>query len=94
MVSGTCAGYAKPSWQSVVGNPGDGVRDIPDVSLFAANGVWGHYYVVCYSDTQGGGARLHRSAQHVVGLRRHVVRVAHHGGHSGARESVHREPMG
>ena len=27
------------------------MRDIPDVSLFAANGVWGHYYAVCYSDT-------------------------------------------
>jgi hypothetical protein len=27
--------------------PSDGVRDLPDVSLFAANGVWGHYYVVC-----------------------------------------------
>lgn len=50
-VSGTCAGYAKPSWQSIVGNPADGVRDIPDVSLFAANGVWGHYYVFCYSRT-------------------------------------------
>jgi len=32
------------------------VRDIPDVSLFAANGVWGHYYVYCYSHTAGGGA--------------------------------------
>jgi hypothetical protein len=49
-VSGTCAGYAKPSWQSIVGNPSDGVRDLPDVSLFASNGVWGHYYVVCISD--------------------------------------------
>jgi subtilase family serine protease len=49
VVSGTCAGIAKPSWQSVYGNPADGVRDVPDVSLFAANGVWGHYYVVCYS---------------------------------------------
>jgi hypothetical protein len=49
--SGTCKGYAKPSWQkSVIGNPSDGVRDIPDVALFAANGIWGHYYVVCYSD--------------------------------------------
>ncbi len=48
VVSGTCAGYAKPTWQSgLFGNPSDGVRDIPDVSLFAANGVWGHYYVVC-----------------------------------------------
>jgi subtilase family serine protease len=52
VVSGTCAGYAKPSWQTgIFGNPADGVRDIPDVSLFAANGVWGHYYAVCYSDT-------------------------------------------
>jgi hypothetical protein len=54
VVGGTCAGYAKPSWQSVLGNPGDGVRDIPDVALFAANGAWGHYYVVCYSDNGSG----------------------------------------
>jgi len=33
------------------------VRDIPDVSMFAANGIWGHYEVVCWSDptqTSGG----------------------------------------
>jgi subtilase family serine protease len=53
--NGTCQGWAKPSYQSVYGNPSDGVRDIPDVSLFAANGVWGHYYVVCYSNTRDGG---------------------------------------
>jgi subtilase family serine protease len=47
---GTCAGYAKPSWQSVLGNPSDGVRDIPDVSLMAANGVWNHFYVICMSN--------------------------------------------
>jgi Pro-kumamolisin, activation domain/MBG domain (YGX type) len=54
-----CQGYPKPSWQSgsslpggaaVYGVPADGVRDIPDVSMFAANGVWGHYEVVCWSD--------------------------------------------
>ncbi|MGU7782214.1 S53 family peptidase [Burkholderia sp. PU8-34] len=57
VVSGTCQGYAKPVWQALVaGNPIDGVRDIPDVSLFAASGVWGHYYVVCDSDTSNGGA--------------------------------------
>jgi subtilase family serine protease len=56
VVSGSCAGYPKPSWQSVLGNPSDGVRDIPDVSLFAANGVWGHYYLVCYSDVNNGGS--------------------------------------
>jgi subtilase family serine protease len=54
---GTCQGYKKPSWQrGVYGNPNDGVRDLPDVSMFAANGVWGHYYVLCYSDAAGGGA--------------------------------------
>ena len=58
VVSGTCAGTTKPSWQSLVpGIPADGVRDLPDVSLFAANGLWGHYYVVCWSNTsQSGGA--------------------------------------
>jgi len=49
VVSGTCRGYAKPSWQHVLGVPHDGVRDTPDVSLFAANGVWGHFYVFCDS---------------------------------------------
>ena len=57
VVSGSCKGYAKPSWQSgIIGIPADGVRDIPDVSLFAANGVWGHYFVFCWSDTAAGGA--------------------------------------
>ena len=56
VASGTCAGYAKPDWQNIVGNPNDGVRDIPDVSLFAANGIWGHYYIFCYSDPEGGGS--------------------------------------
>lgn len=57
VVSGTCKGTTKPSWQAgFLGNPVDGVRDIPDVSLFAANGVWGHYYVYCYTNTAGGGA--------------------------------------
>ena len=58
VVGGSCAGYLKPSWQSgVTGNPSDLVRDIPDVSLFAADGVWGHYYVMCWSDVRNGGAR-------------------------------------
>jgi subtilase family serine protease len=51
----TCKGYAKPSWQTGLGVPADGVRDIPDVSLFASNGFWGHYYVFCYSDATYGG---------------------------------------
>ena len=56
VVSGTCKGYAKPSWQTgVIGIPADGVRDLPDVSMFASNGLWGHYYVFCWSDTREGG---------------------------------------
>jgi subtilase family serine protease len=57
IVGGKCQGQAKPSWQTgVAGIPNDGVRDIPDVSLFAANGLWGHYYVFCWSNTAEGGA--------------------------------------
>ena len=56
VVSGTCAGWPKPSWQSVFGNPNDGVRDTPDVSLFAADGLWSHFYVFCWSNTAQGGA--------------------------------------
>lgn len=57
VVSGTCQGYGKPVWQSISGNPSDGVRDIPDVSLFAGDGIWGHYYVTCWSNVRAGGAR-------------------------------------
>jgi hypothetical protein len=58
VVSGTCAGYPKPSWQSgFIGNPSDGVRDIPDVSLFASTGspAWGHAYIICFSDPNNDG---------------------------------------
>jgi len=55
VVGGSCRGYAKPEFQNFVyGSFKDGVRDVPDVSLFAGNGVWGHYYVLCYSDPTPG----------------------------------------
>jgi subtilase family serine protease len=49
--------YTKPDWQltSVLGMPNDGVRDQPDVSLFAANGFWNHFYLECMSDSKEGG---------------------------------------
>ncbi|MFZ0947160.1 MAG: protease pro-enzyme activation domain-containing protein [Candidatus Sulfotelmatobacter sp.] len=53
VVGGTCAGWPKPSYQSLLGNPSDGVRDIPDVSLFAASGLWLHYYPYCFSGPGG-----------------------------------------
>jgi subtilase family serine protease len=51
----SCTGYPKPTWQKVFGNPADGVRDVPDVSLFGSNGIWGHFIIVCYSDAANGG---------------------------------------
>jgi len=47
----TCtAGYAKPSWQSGAGVPNDKVRDLPDVSLYAADGLNYTYIPICSSD--------------------------------------------
>lgn len=40
----------KPSWQQGTGVPADGVRDLPDVSLFAANGDNYSFYPICASD--------------------------------------------
>ena len=45
--SSCTAGYAKPSWQSGTGVPTDGVRDLPDVSLFAAAGENDTLYPFC-----------------------------------------------
>lgn len=51
VVSGTCKGWVKPSWQSgFAGIRNDRVRDLPDVSVFAGNGIWSHYYIYCDSD--------------------------------------------
>ena len=48
---GTCSGYPKPSFQTgVPGIPSDSARDLPDISLFAGNGLWGSFYVFCESD--------------------------------------------
>ncbi len=91
IVSGTCSGYAKPSWQSLSGVPGDGVRDIPDVSLFAGTGVWGHYYVMCWSDVRNGGAPCTGRSQQLGRRRRHVVCLADYGRHSGVGEPGDRQ---
>jgi subtilase family serine protease len=48
--SGTLSGYPKPSWQSGTGVPSDNVRDLPDVSLFAANGDNNSFYPICATD--------------------------------------------
>ncbi len=45
----TLTGYAKPSWQNGPGVPADGVRDLPDVSLFSGNGANLSAYAICAS---------------------------------------------
>ena len=56
-VTGTITGYPKPSWQTggSLNIPADGVRDLPDLSLFAAfsdsvPAAW----LVCYTFTESG----------------------------------------
>ncbi len=48
---GPSAVYAKPPWQTGPGVPADAHRDIPDVSLFASDGLQSKsFYVVCQAD--------------------------------------------
>jgi subtilase family serine protease len=48
----TCvSGYPKPTWQHGTGVPNDSVRDIPDISLMAGNGVDAAAWLVCTDDT-------------------------------------------
>jgi subtilase family serine protease len=59
VVSGSCKGYPKPTFQANVvgtlpGMPNDQVRDVPDISAFAANGLSGHLLPACFSGTYSG----------------------------------------
>ena len=48
--------YSKPYWQTnIPGIPNDGVRDLPDISLFASNVFWNHGVLYCMSDAAQGG---------------------------------------
>ena len=42
--------YTKPAFQTGTGVPADGARDLPDVSLFAANGANLSFYPSCAND--------------------------------------------
>jgi hypothetical protein len=48
--------WSKPSWQAgIYGAPVSATRMLPDISLFAANGLYGHALVFCMSDPNAGG---------------------------------------
>jgi subtilase family serine protease len=53
-LSSCAGGYAKPSWQTGPGVPSDGARDVPDVSLFAGDGLNSSAYLVCETDIYEG----------------------------------------
>src|SRR6185437_8706681 len=52
--AGCAGGYSKPAWQTGAGVPSDNKRDLPDVSLFAADGLLDNFYLMCESDAGGG----------------------------------------
>jgi trimeric autotransporter adhesin len=53
--TGSCnSGYAKPSWQRGTGVPDDSARDLPDISLLAADGMDYVTWLVCTEDTYQG----------------------------------------
>ncbi len=62
LCTSTETGYPKPSWQTGAGATNDTVRDLPDVSLFAANGDNYSFYPICATDgdcqTAGLGSNL------------------------------------
>ncbi len=47
VTSACTGGYPKPAWQTGPGVPADGVRDLPDVALFASNGANFSAYADC-----------------------------------------------
>lgn len=58
--SGVVTGYAKPAWQAGGGAPADKLRDLPDLSLFAANGSNLSYYPICANPGDCSAANLNQ----------------------------------
>jgi hypothetical protein len=53
---GPSTNWSQPDWQAgIYGSSNYGTRLMPDVSLFAANGLYGHALVFCMSDPDAGG---------------------------------------
>jgi subtilase family serine protease len=64
--NGSGLGYPKPAWQTGTGVPADGVRDLPDVSLFAANGYNYSFYPICALPGDCSSANLNSNGTEVV----------------------------
>jgi hypothetical protein len=55
--SSCTGGYAKPSWQTGL-TPGDNVRDLPDIAIFAGDGTFQNFYLYCEQDVNGSACSL------------------------------------
>ena len=62
---GRSINFAKPAWQSGIGVPNDGVRDVPDVSLSASPNHDG--YLICSNGSCANGYRDTDGTLYVVG---------------------------
>ncbi|MGA2806598.1 MAG: Ig-like domain repeat protein, partial [Terracidiphilus sp.] len=62
----TGQGYPKPAWQTGSGVPADKVRDLPDVSLFAANGYNFSFYPICANPGDCSSTNLNSSGAVVI----------------------------
>jgi hypothetical protein len=59
-------GYPKPAWQAGTGVPADNVRDLPDLSLFAANGYNYSFYPICANPGDCSSSNLNGSGAEVI----------------------------
>jgi len=50
-ISGCSGGNTQPAWQSGLSGVVGTKRNLPDVSLFAGDGLVGHFYVMCEEDS-------------------------------------------
>ena len=59
----SCKEATRSVWQTGTGVPADGVRDVPDVSLFSSAGFFGAFYVVCQQSINADGKPCNLSAR-------------------------------
>ena len=67
-------GYPKPLWQPTATGSGltagtDSQRDVPDISLFASDGLLSNsFYIICEADQQGGDCSTTGNITHFIGV--------------------------
>lgn len=82
--TGVCqAGYAKPSFQTSL-TPADNARDLPDVSLFAADGFHFAFWALCSDSISDGAASTYTDCQNTNGSFTSSTTIGGAGGTSAA----------